>query len=63
MFFPPETEAAKEELSPAQADAAEKTGAKEDEEAKALADELPSAPTGDPSNAGHVDKKQRQDDV
>lgn len=62
MFFPPETEGLKEEPSSEDADAAEKTEARVDAEAKAVADELPSAPTGDLSDTGHVDKKQKQGD-
>ncbi|OIW32015.1 A1pp-domain-containing protein [Coniochaeta ligniaria NRRL 30616] len=69
MFFPPETESAKEELSAGDADTAEETKkeketeAREDAEAQAVADELPSAPTGELSDEGHVDKKQKQSDA
>lgn len=60
MFFPPESEGAKEMPSSGEAAATEKTEATEDAEAKAVADELPSAPTGELSDTAHVDKKQKQ---
>lgn len=63
MFFPPETEHPKEEPSSTDADASEETEAREDAEAQAVADELPSAPTGEPSDTEHVDKKQKQNDA
>jgi hypothetical protein len=63
MFFPPETERPKEQPSSSDADAAEETEAREDAEAQAVADELPSAPTGALSDTAHVDKKQRQNDA
>ncbi|KAB5535997.1 hypothetical protein GE09DRAFT_1141031 [Coniochaeta sp. 2T2.1] len=60
MFFPPETEGAKEESGSTDAGTAEDREAREDAEAQAVADELPSAPTGELSDSGHVDKKQKQ---
>lgn len=59
MFFPPETESGREVPSSGE------TGAndKEDAEAKAVADELPSAPTGELSDTAHVGKKQKQGDA
>lgn len=62
MFFPPVTETAPEETRSKDAAIAEKAEAKEEAEAKAVAEELPSAPTGEPST-GHVGKKQKQDDA
>ena len=63
MFFPPEAEGSKDEPSSRDTDAAESAEAKEDAEAEAVAHELPSAPTGEPSDTGHVDKKQKQGDA
>lgn len=63
MFFPPESDGAKEEGSPKDTDAVEETEAREDAEAKAVADELPSVPTGDLSDTAHVNKKQKQTDA
>jgi len=61
MFFPPETEGAMEDVSSGEA-GEEKNEAREDAEAQAVADELPSVPTGELSDTAHVDKKQKQND-
>lgn len=65
MFFPSvtETEGAAEETSEQQAEASNKADAQETAEARAIADELPSVPTGELSGTEHVDKKQKQDDA
>ena len=62
MFFPPETDGAMDEPTSSDVDTAEDREAREDAEAQAVANELPSAPTGELSGSGHVDKKQKQND-
>ncbi len=52
LYFPPVDE-----------DETRRTEAELEAEAKAVASELPSAPTFDPSDEGHVSKKQKQGDV
>jgi hypothetical protein len=63
MFFPPEIGGAKDEPSTGDVDAVEQMKAREDAEAKAVADELPSVPTGALADNGHQNKKQKQGNV
>lgn len=62
LYFPPVLE--EETTAPtAETDRAAKreTDAQLEAEAEAVANELPSAPTSDPSDAGHAGKKQKHD--
>lgn len=58
LYFPPVVE---DEAG--DSDTTRETKARLDAEAEAVANELPSAPTADPSDAGHVGKKQKQKGV
>ncbi|KAK4158043.1 hypothetical protein C8A00DRAFT_28942 [Chaetomidium leptoderma] len=57
LYFPP---VAEDESMADHEEEARETEAKLEAEAKAVASELPSAPTSDPSDPGHAGKKQKQ---
>ncbi|KAL2129739.1 hypothetical protein VTI74DRAFT_7386 [Chaetomium olivicolor] len=60
LYFPPVLD---HESTSDSEDTAWETKTRLDAEAEAVASELPSAPTSDPSDAGHAGKKQKQQDV
>jgi hypothetical protein len=58
LYFPP---VAEDESATDHENDTKETEAKLTAEAEAVASELPSAPTSDPSDPGHAGKKQKQD--
>lgn len=63
LYFPPVTEDETAAGFATGDQESRETEAKLDAEAEAVAQELPSAPTSDPSDPGHAGKKQKQKDV
>ncbi|KAK4146605.1 uncharacterized protein C8A04DRAFT_9623 [Dichotomopilus funicola] len=66
LYFPPSHQSTKNTASPEKFNGTKQTEAELDAEAQAVANELPSAPTSEPSSSrspdepGHIDKKQKQ---
>lgn len=59
LYFPPIPE---DQPAADHEDEKREKEAKLEAEAEAVASELPSAPTSDPSDAGHADKRQKHED-
>lgn len=62
LFFPPVVEGETTAETAARETGKQETDAELEAEAEAVASELPSAPTSDPSDAGHAGKKQKHED-